>query len=143
MGIEMERSMRVIKENALVETAICLTCHRRFRMEKVLKHNMDIHGGDQTQFCDKIVTYSSIKVIHGICKEKRLYQDKQKILSFALKIFCKTPNESIIECMGSIAELHTKPQRNCNFKLFETELMVDWIGAKFTKGPGILRKVIR
>ena len=101
---------------------------------------MDIHGGDQTQFCDKILTYSSIKVIHGICKEKRLYQDKKKILSFALKIFCKTPNESIIECMGSIAELHTKPQRNCNFKLFETELMVDWNGPNLPKAQAFLEK---
>ena len=29
--------------------------------------------------------------------------------------------------------LHTKPPRNCNFKKFETELMLDWNGPNITK----------
>ena len=42
-------------------------------------------------------------------------------------------NGNVIESIGSVAELHTKPQMNCNFKRFETELMLDW------NGPTVLK----
>ena len=64
-----------------------------------------MHNGELTQFQDKIVKYSSIKIVHGICREERLFKDKNKILGLVLKMFCKTPNESVVECIGSIAEL--------------------------------------
>ena len=142
MGIEMDRMMRVIKEYAIEETAICLVCHRRVKMEKVLKHNKDIHKGELIEFCDKLIQYSSIKVIHGICKEEKLFQNKKKFLNLALKVFCKTPNESVVESIGSIAELHTQPQRNCNFKKFETELIVDWNGPKPSKAQDFIRRAL-
>ena len=119
----MNRHMRLIKQHAIQESAVCLTCHRRFNIDKIQKHNMDIHKGETTQFCDRIVKYSSMKIIHGICKDERLFSNKKKFLSIALKIFCKTPNESVIESMGSIAELHTTPQRNYDCKRFETEFL--------------------
>jgi hypothetical protein len=72
-----------------------------------------------------VTEHSSIKNIHGICKSKYLYEGKELIVSLALKVFCKTPNESVIESIGSVAELHTKSQRNCNFMNFKTELMLD------------------
>ena len=50
------------------------------------------------------------------------------------------PNESVVECIGSIAELHTKPQRNCLFKRYETELSVDWNGTNLTKAEAFLEK---
>ena len=140
MGIEMDRKMCIIKEHALEETAVFYSCHRRFNIKKVLKHNKDMHKGELTQFGDKVVKYSSIKIVHGICKEEQLFNDKKKILSLALKVFCKTPNESVVECIGSIAELHTKPQRNCNFKRFETELLVDWNGPIIHKAQSFLEK---
>ena len=99
-----------------------------------------MHKGELTQFRDKVVKYSSIKIVHGICKEERLFNDKKKILSLALKVFCKTPNESVVECIGSIAELHTKPQQNSNFKRFETELLVDWNGPIIHKAQSFLEK---
>jgi hypothetical protein len=99
-----------------------------------------MHKGELTQFGDKVVKYSSIKVVHGICKEERLFNDKKLILSLALKVFCKTPNESVVECIGSIAELHTKPQRNCNFKRFETELVIDWNGPIIHRAQPFLEK---
>ena len=88
MGIEMDRKMRTIKEHALEETAVCYSCHQRFNIKKVLKHNKDMHKGELTQFRDKVVKYSSIKIVHGICKEERLFNDKKKILSLFLKVFC-------------------------------------------------------
>ena len=68
---------------------------------------------------------SSMKIIHEKCQNKCLYEGKEQFLSLALKIFCKTPNVSVIEFIGRVAELHTKPQRNCKFKKFESELMLD------------------
>ena len=58
-----------------------------WNIDKIKKHNTDIHGGEITQFCDRIEKYSSIKIIHGICKDQRLYSNKKKFLAFALKIF--------------------------------------------------------
>ena len=140
MSKDMTRNMRFINEHAIQETAVCLTCHRRFNIDKIKKHNVDIHGGEITQFCDRIVKYSSIKIMHGICKDQRVFENKKKFLAFALKIFCKTPNESVIESMGSIAELHTTPQRNCDFKKFEAELLIDWNGPNLTRAQGFLEK---
>ena len=104
------------------------------------KHNKDIHKGVQNQFGDEIITVSPIKVIHGNCTTDKLFQDKQKILSLALEIFCKTPNESVIECIGSVAELHTKPQRKSKFHRFENELMVDLNGPTLSKGKNFIEK---
>ena len=140
MGNEMNRMMRVIKKEAIEETAVCLTCHRRFNISKLQKHNKNTHNGEMTQFCDRVVKYSSMKIIHGICQNKFLYQGKEEFLSLALKVFCKTPNESVIESIGSVAELHTKPQRNCNFKKFETELMLDWNGPNVKKSQSFVEK---
>ena len=107
---------------------------------KMTKHNKDIHKGEFNQFGDQVISFSSIKIVHGICKEEKLYMGKEKFLSLALKIFCKTPNESVIECIGSVAELHTQPQRNCNFKKFETELMVDWNCPNLAKAKLFIEK---
>ena len=52
------------------------------------------------------------------------------------------PNESVIECTGSIAQLHTKPQRNNKFKSFESELHVDWNGPNVPKAGPILEKAL-
>ena len=93
---------------------------------KMSKHNKDIYKGDFHQFGDQVAWLSFIKIVHGIWKEEKLYLVKEKFISLALKIFCKTPNESHIECTGSVAELHKQPWSNCNFKEFDTELMVDW-----------------
>ena len=119
------RDMRVIKQEAIEETAVCLTCHRRYNVNKLQKHYLFTHDGETTQFCERVVKYSSMKIIHGICQSKYLYEEKKQFLSLALKVFCKTPNESVIESIGSVAELHTKPRRKCNFKRFETEIGMD------------------
>ena len=116
----MNRNKRQIKEFAIEKEVLCFLCHRRIKSSKMQKHNKDIHKGDLNTFGDEIVSFSSMKVFQGICKSENLYNGKERILGFALKVFCKSPNESVIECIGSVTELHTKPQRNCNFKRFET-----------------------
>ena len=73
---------------------------------------------------------------------KYLYEGKQGLLSIALKVFCKTPNQSVIESIGSVAELRTKPQRNCNFKYFKTELMLDWNGPTVPKSEPFIKKMV-
>ena len=72
----------------------------------------------------------------------RLYKDKKQFIHLALKILCKTPNESIVEFIGSIAELHTIPQRNNHFKSFESELHVDWNGPNLPKAGPFLEKAL-
>ena len=69
-----------------------------------------------------------------------LYEGKEQFLFIGLKVFCKTPNESVIESIGRFAVLHTKPPRNCNFKKFETELMLDWNGPNITKSRAFVEK---
>ena len=144
MGNEINRTLQVIKQEAIEETAVCLTCHRRYTVSKLQKQNLFIHNGEITQFCDRIVRYSSMihsmKIIHGICHNKCLYEGKEQFSSLPLKIICKTSNESVIEFIGSVAELHTKPQKNCNFKKFETELMLDWNGPTVPKSQSFIEK---
>ena len=140
MDQNMNKIKRQIREYGLERRVVCFLCHRRILSSKMMKHNKDIHKGARNQFGDEITTFSSIKIIHGICKSDKLYQDKQNILSLALEIFCKTPNESVIECIGSVAELHTKPQRNSAFHRFENELMVDWNGPVLSKAKNFIEK---
>ena len=130
----MNRSKHVIKEHDMIRTAICFTCYRQYDYDYV----KIVHKNETTHFGDEKRKVSVIKVLHGICKDKKLYQDKKEFLSFALKLLCKIPNESVVECIGSIAELHTKPQRNCNFRRYETELMIDWNGPNLSKAEALL-----
>ena len=48
--------------------------------------------------------------------------------------------EYVIESIRSVAELQTTPQRNCNFKKFETELMLDWNGPTVFKSQSFTEK---
>ena len=58
--------------------------------------------------------------------------DKQKI----------NPIESELKCIGNLAELHAKPQKNSNFHRFENELKVDWNGPTLSKGKQFIEKYI-
>ncbi len=140
----MDKTKHNIKEHALQRNVVCFTCYRQFEFNKVLNHVKVTHKNENTQFGDENNTLSAIKVIHGICKDEKVYQDKKEFLAIALKVLCKIPNESVVECIGSIAELHTKPQRNCIFKRYETELLVDWNGPNLVKaGPFIEKSLDR
>ena len=58
----------------------------------------------------------------------------------ALKLLCKTPNEAIVESIGSVLLLHMKPQRNARQVTFEHELHIDWNGPVVSRADEILAK---
>ena len=139
---DMDRSKRTIKEYAMIRTVTCFTCYRQYDYNKVLNHVKIVHKNEDTQFGEDSTKLSVIKVLHGICKEEKLYEDKKEFLALALKLLCKIPNESVVESIGSVAELHTKPNRNCSFGRFETELMIDWNGPNLSKAEPIIIKAL-
>ena len=102
---------------------MCLTCHMSHNVNKLQMQNIITEDGKIRQFCDQVVKCSLIKNIHEIGQSKYLYEGKEHFLSVALKTFCKTLNEFAIESIGSVAELHTKQQSNCNSKRFDIELI--------------------
>ena len=75
---EINRVMRIIKQEAIEESAVCLICHKRFDIRKVLRHNKNTNEGESTQFCDRIVKFSSMKIIYGICQNKFFNEGKEQ-----------------------------------------------------------------
>ena len=66
------------------------------------------------------------EIIYGIT-------DKKKI----------NPIESELQkCIGNLAELHTKLQKNSNFHRFENELIVNSNGPTLSKGKQFIEKYI-
>ena len=76
-GVDMTKEKKAIKAVAIVETAVCLECHRRFEMPIALKkHAETAHKQKETIRCqDPVRAYSSIKVLHGVCQQEKLYSD--------------------------------------------------------------------
>ena len=112
----MNHQKHQIKEVSCTVTAVCLTCHKQYP-KACYEH---------TSFADIETKFLSIKILHGICKNENFYENKQEFLTLAL--ICKSPNESVVECIGSVVELHAKLQRNANYCVYETELHIDWNG---------------
>ena len=104
-----------IKEVSFTVTAVCLTCHKIYPKDMIQKHVMNIHQGENTSFADVETKFLSTKILHGICKNENLYDNKKEFLTLALKLLGKSPNESVVECIGCVAELHAKHQRNANY----------------------------
>ena len=75
------------------------------------KHNTPIHKGGSNTFGDGITSFSSMKVFQGICKSENLYNGKERILGFALKVFCKSPNKSVIKCIGSVTAVYKTSEK--------------------------------
>ena len=72
---------------------------------------------------------SSVTELSNSHKLKLFMNQPKK--SFSMK---EKSNESVIKSIVSVAELHTKPhQRNCNFKKFETKLILGWNGPNVNK----------
>ena len=78
--------------------------------------------------------------MHGVCQQEKLYSDKQDFVALALKLLCKTPNEAIVESIGSVLLLHMKPQRNARQNTFEHKLHIDWNGPVVSRADDILAK---
>ena len=81
---------------------------------------------------------SSIKVLQGVCLQEKFYFGKQNFLNIALKLLCKTPNEAIVESMGSILAKHMKLERNASGSSFEGEMHFDWNGIVVSRADNIL-----
>ena len=83
---------------------------------------------DSIIYQDVIKTFSSVKVLHGLCQQEKYYTDIQVFLALALKLLCKTPNEAVVESIGSVLQKHMKSERNAKQTTFENELNIDWNG---------------
>lgn len=139
--INMTKEKKSIKSAAVNETAICKLCHRRFEFKELVKHVKHQHKNQETvQSLDQIKTFSSIKVLHGVCLQEKLYFGKQQFVSLALKLLCKTPNEAVVESMGSMLQKHMKPERNANQSAFEGEMHIDWNGPVVTRADQLLSR---
>ena len=100
--------------------------HRRFEVKALIKHAASAHSNLESVRCeDQIKTFSSIKVLQGVCQQEKFYAGNQNFIVLALKLLCKTPNEAIVESMGSMLQKHMKPERNALQVAFEAELNID------------------
>ena len=77
------------------------------------------------QTLDQIKTFNYIKVLRGVCTQENFYFGKQGFLNIALKILCKTPNEAVVESMGSMLKKHMKPERNAKLTAFTADMHID------------------
>ena len=76
-------------------------------LKALKKHAESAHKQKDTIRCqDPVRTYSSIKVLHGVCQQEKLFSDKKDFIALALKLLCKTPNKAIVESLGSVLLLH-------------------------------------
>ena len=70
--------------------------------------------------------FRSLKVLHGVCQLEKYYSNQQLFISLALKLLCKTPNEAVVESLGSLLQKHMKPERSAKQNTFDSELHIDW-----------------
>ena len=101
-----------------------------------------MHKNTDTGFEDAFRTYSTMKLLHGVCHFEKYYCDKKEFLALALKVAVKTPNEAVVESIGSILNLHSAPNRNCNQKTYHNELMIDWNGPPVSKADNIIKEAL-
>ena len=60
----------------------------------------------------------------------------------SIKAFCKSLNESIVESIGSVAELHARPLRNASPQVYENELHIDWNGPKMSQDKPLIERAL-
>lgn len=139
--INMTKTRTAIKSVAVNETAVCLECHRRFDVKDLIKHANNAHANlDSVRGGDQIKTFSSIKVLHGVCQQEQFYAGNKQFLALALKLLCKTPNEAIVESMGSMLQKHMKSERNAKQSAFEAEMNIDWNGPVVSRSEKLLEE---
>ena len=140
-NVNITKEKQAIKAAAISESEVCLKCHRRFEISEIKKHIETVHkGAVYAQAQDRLVRFSSVKVLHGVCKLEKYYIDQQKFISLALKLLCKTPNEAVVESLGSVLQKHMKPERSAKQSSFDSELHIDWNGPVVTKADSLLER---
>ena len=112
----------------IVESAVCNKCHQRFNMKDISKHVKNRHENQNTEFSDAFATYSSLKLLHGVCHFPMYNVGKKEFLALALKLAVKTPNEAVVDSIGSVLSLHSLHNRNCLQTTYHNEVMIDWNG---------------
>ena len=131
-----------IKNNALVESAVCNKCHQRFNMKDISKHVKKRHENQNIEFSDAFATYSSLKLLHGVCHFPKYNVDKKEFLALTLKLAFKTLNEAVVESIGSVLSLHSVHNRNCLQTTYHNEVMIDWNGPGVSKADNIIQEAL-
>ena len=72
----------------------------------------------------------------------QFYDGNQKFIALALKLLCKTPNEAVVESMGSMLQKHMKPERPAKQSAFEAEMNIDWNGPVVSKSDHLLEEAL-
>ena len=137
--INMTKDKKAIKSAAITETAVCELCHRRFIFKDLVRHIKSNHKDKETvQTLDQIKTFKSIQVLYGVCLQDKFYFGKQEFINIALKLLCKTPNEAVVESMGSMLQKHMKSELNANQTAFTAEMHIDWNGPVVSRADHLL-----
>ena len=55
-----------------------------------------------------------------------------------MKIAVKTPNESVVESIGSVLNLHSAPNRNSKQVSYHNEMVIDWNGPPTAKADQLI-----
>ena len=84
--------------------------------------------------------FRSLKVLHGVCQLEKYYSNQQLFISLALKLLCKTPNEAVVESLGSLLQKHMKPERSAKQNTFDSELHIDWNGPVISRADSLLER---
>ena len=122
----MIKDKKTFKSAAITKTAVCELCHGRFVFKDLARHFKSNHKDKETmQTLDQIKTINSIKVLHGVCIQEKFYFGKQGFLNIALKLLCKTPNEAVVESLGSMLQKHMKPEHNSKQTAFTADMHID------------------
>ena len=83
-----------------------------------------------------------MKLLHGVSHFNKYNLDKKEFLALYLKIAVKTPNDSIVESISSMPNLHSRHNRPCNQTTYHNELMIDWNGPTITKADNIIKQAL-
>ena len=115
----MTKDKKAFKCAAITETAVCELCHIRFVFKDIVRHvKSNLKDIETVQSLYQIKTFNSIIVLHGVCLQEKFYFGKQEFFNIALKLLFKTPNEAVVESMGSMLQKHMKPERNAKQTAF-------------------------
>ena len=108
----MTKNKKPFKWAAITETAVCELCHIRFIFKDIVSHvKINLKDIETVQSLYQIKTFNSIIVVHGVCLQ-------EKFFNIALKLLFKTPNEAVVESMGSMLQKLMKPERNAKQTAF-------------------------
>ena len=141
--VNMTKEKQAIKDAAITESVDCYVCHRRFEVTRFLKHFNSSHGDlEDVQFGDKLKQFSSMKVLHGVCQFSKYFQNMQMFIQLALKLACKTPNEAVVESVGSMLNKHMRADRPGSQISFDCEMHIDWNGPVVSKANTLLERAL-